>query len=301
MEIFDSLKTNKDETLVLILGFFDGLHLGHKNVIKTGIEYAQNNNYKSALITFKESPAVILKNKNLNYILTNEEKINNLEKNGIDYLYLIEFNENLSKMTAADYLKMLVDTFHPKAIISGDNHYFGHNRTGSSDFLEIMQGKYGYKYFRVDTVKTEAATISSSKIRSALENGDIKLANFMLGYRFYVKGEVIKGRQIGRSIGFKTANINYPEQIIKIPDGVYATEVEANGAKYMGIANYGSDPTISENGKKLIEVHILNFNEDIYGQTIKISFLDKIRDEKKFQSLTELKEQITKDIKCLES
>ncbi|MBR2526000.1 bifunctional riboflavin kinase/FAD synthetase [bacterium] len=300
MEIFNDLKTDKNENFVLILGFFDGLHLGHKIVIKTAVEYAQNNHFKTALITFKDSPANIIKNKNTKYILTKEEKIRKIEETGIDYLYQLEFDKNLSEMSASDYLKLLVENFKPKAIITGDNHHFGYNKTGSADFLEIMKNEYGYEYFRVNSVKIENTIVSSSKIRSALKDGDIKLANFMLGYRFYINGEVLKGRQIGRTIGFKTANLYYPKEIVDIPEGVYAAEVEIGGEKYMGIANYGSDPTISENNKKLVEVHILNFDEDIYGQNIKISFLDKIRDEKKFQSLTELKEQITKDIECLE-
>jgi len=301
MEIFEELKPTNDNNLVLILGFFDGLHLGHRVVIRTGVEYGQTHECKTALISFKEAPAVVLNKKFSNYIMTYQEKIKKLEELGIDYLFQINFNEELSKLSASDYLKKLIENFHPKAIITGDNHYFGYNRTGSADYLELMQNEYGYEYFRVNPIKFENTVVSSSQIRSALESGDIKLANFMLGYRFYIQGEVIKGRQIGRSIGFKTANINYPEKLIKIPDGVYAVEIDLDNKKYMGIANYGSDPTVTDKTDKIIEVHILNFNENIYGKTIKINFLDKIRDEIKFQSLTELKQQIAEDIKCLES
>ena len=301
METFNDFNAHNIDNSVLILGFFDGFHLGHKVVIRTAIEYAKKNNCKTALITFKDAPAILLKNKNPQYILTYEDKIKILEEMDIDYLYQLNFDEKLSKMPAADYLKILVDNLHPKAIVTGDNHYFGYNKTGNSDFLEIMQKEYNYEYFRVNPIKFENITVSSSKIRSALETGDIKLANFLLGYRFYIKGSVKEGRKIGRTIGFKTANINYPEKLIKIPDGVYAVEVEIEKKKYMGIANYGSDPTVTDNKEKLIEVHILNFNDDIYGKNIKINFLDKIRDEIKFQSLIELKEQIKKDIECLES
>lgn len=301
MEIFYDLKTNNTENYVLILGFFDGLHLGHKVVIRTAVEYSKNNSCKTALITFKDAPAVILKNKFPQYILPEQEKTKILAEMGVDFLYQLNFDENLSKMPAADYLKMLIAKFHPKAIVTGDNHYFGFNKTGNADYLELMKNEYEYEYFRVNSIKFENVTVSSSKIRTALEKGDIKFANFLLGYRYYIKGNVVKGRQIGRTIGFKTANLYYPEKLVKIPDGVYAVEVEINNKKYMGIANYGSDPTVTENPEKLIEVHILNFDEDIYGQNIKINFLDKIRDEKKFQSLTELKEQIAKDIECLES
>ena len=300
MDILNTLENNNNETLSLILGFFDGLHTGHREVIRKGVQYAKDNCLKSALITFRDAPAVILNNSSPQYILTTAEKINKIEELGVDYLYIINFDEDLSKIKAADYLKMLVEKLKPKAITTGDNHYFGYNKTGSSDYLELMKKEYGYEYFRINPIKFENTVVSSSEIRNALQQGNIKNANFLLGYRFYVRGEVVQGRQLGRKIGFKTANIVYPKNMVKIPDGVYAVEVEIHNKKYIGIANYGSNPTVTNDTKKQIEVHIVNFDEDIYGETIKISFLDKIRDEKKFQTLTELKEQITKDIECLE-
>ncbi len=301
MDILNDLNSVNNDNLAVIMGFFDGLHLGHRIVIRTGTEYGLDNNCKTALISFKDAPAVILNKKNPQYILTYEEKIKKFEELGIDYLYLLDFDEKLSKLPASDYLKMIVDNLHPKAIITGDNHYFGYNRTGSADYLDIMQKEYSYEYYRVDSIKFENTVVSSSKIRSALEEGDIKYANFLLGYRFYIKGIVKKGHEIGRAIGFKTANIDYPENVIKIPDGVYAAEVDVDDKKYMGIVNYGSNPTVTTDKKKIIEVHILNFDENIYEKNIKINFLDKIRDEIKFKSLTDLKNQIAKDIKCLES
>lgn len=300
MNILNDLKSENIENVSLILGFFDGLHKGHREVIRTGVQYAKDNNLKSVLITFRDSPSVLLKGASPKYILTSGEKIKKIEDLGVDYLYIINFDEDLSKITAADYLKLLVDNFKPKAITTGENHYFGYNRTGSSDYIELMSKEYGYEYFKVKSIKYENETISSSRIKKALQVGNIQLANLLLGYRFYIKGEVVQGRQIGRSIGFKTANLIYPKNVTHIPDGVYAVEVLVDGEKYIGIANYGSNPTITSDSKKQIEVHIINFNENIYGQTITISFLDKIRDEIKFKSLTELKEQITKDIKCLE-
>ena len=300
MEILNDLKQQKTDNLSLILGFFDGLHTGHREVIRTGVQYAKDNGIKSALITFRDAPAVILKNKPPQYILTTKEKIKKIEELGVDYLYITNFDEKLAEMNANDYLKMLVENFKPKAITTGDNHFFGNNRTGSADYIDLMKNEYGYEYFRVDSIKFENSVISSTNIRTALQNGDINTANLLLGYRFYITGDVIQGRHIGRTIGFKTANVKYPENLVKIPDGVYAVEVEINDKKYMGIANYGSNPTVTNDTKKNIEVHIVNFDEDIYGEGIKINFLDKIRDEKQFKSLTELKEQITKDIECLE-
>lgn len=297
MEIFTELNEQKD--LSIILGFFDGIHQGHKAVISTGVNFAKNNGLKSALITFNEAPSVFLNKKKKQYILTKSNKIKAIEKLGVDYLYLLDFNENFSKITAFEYLKMLIKNFQPKAITSGYNHYFGYNKSGNSDYLKLMQKEYGYEYLEVKPIKIKQGVVSSSKIRESLLSGDIKNANYMLGYRFYVENKVIEGRQIARTLGFNTANLLFPEGIIEIPNGVYAVEVNFDDKNYIGIANYGTKPTITNDNKKILEVHIMNFDKDIYGKVIKVSFLDKIRDEKKFDSLTQLKEQITKDIECL--
>ena len=296
MEILNKLKSN--ENLAIALGFFDGVHLGHKAVINAAVDYAKKNNIKSAVVTFRQSPYVALNNVKPNYIITLEEKIKAIKKLGVDYLYLSDFTEDLAKQTASDYLKNLVDDLHPKMIATGFNHYFGYNKSGGVDYLRLMQQEYEFK--EINPIKLNEDVISSTAIRKALSNGDIPKANSMLGYRFYVKNEVIKGRQIGRTIGFKTANLKMPEKMINIPDGVYAVEVEVLGKKHMGIANFGSNPTVTDDSQKLLEVHIIDFNQDIYGELVKVSFLVKIRNEKKFQSLTELKAQIEKDIECLE-
>lgn len=298
MEILNKLKSN--ENLAIALGFFDGVHLGHKAVINAAVDYAKKNNIKSAVVTFRQSPYVALNNVKPNYIITLEEKIKAIKKLGVDYLYLSDFTEDLAKQTASDYLKNLVDDLHPKMIATGFNHYFGYNKSGGVDYLRLMQQEYGYEFKEINPIKLNEDVISSTAIRKALSNGDIPKANSMLGYRFYVKNEVIKGRQIGRTIGFKTANLKMPEKMINIPDGVYAVEVEVLGKKHMGIANFGSNPTVTDDSQKLLEVHIIDFNQDIYGELVKVSFLVKIRNEKKFQSLTELKTQIEKDIECLE-
>lgn len=298
MEILNKLKSN--ENLAIALGFFDGVHLGHKAVINAAVDYAKKNNIKSAVVTFRQSPYVALNNVKPNYIITLEEKIKAIKKLGVDYLYLSDFTEDLAKQTASDYLKNLVDDLHPKMIATGFNHYFGYNKSGGVDYLRLMQQEYGYEFKEINPIKLNEDVISSTAIRKALSNGDIPKVNSMLGYRFYVKNEVIKGRQIGRTIGFKTANLKMPEKMINIPDGVYAVEVEVLGKKHMGIANFGSNPTVTDDSQKLLEVHIIDFNQDIYGELVKVSFLVKIRNEKKFQSLTELKAQIEKDIECLE-
>lgn len=297
MEIFTEF--NKQENLSVVLGFFDGIHQGHKVVINTAVEYARKNGLKSALVTFNDSPSNFFSKKISKYILTKSEKFKFIEDLGIDYLYVLNFDETLSKMTAADYLKNLVENLCPRAITTGYNHYFGYNKSGGPDYLKLMQKEYGYQYLEVAPVKTKQGVISSSRIKEALISGDLDLANTMLGYRFYVKNNVIEGAKLGRTIGFKTANLDFPKEIIELSNGVYAVEVKVDDKKYIGIANYGRKPTVTNVTKKILEVHIFNFDENIYGKSIKVSFLNKIREEKKFQSLLELKTQIVKDIECL--
>lgn len=297
MEIFTEF--NKQENLSVVLGFFDGIHQGHKVVINTAVEYARKNGLKSALVTFNDSPSNFFSKKISKYILTKSEKFKFIEDLGIDYLYVLNFDETLSKMTAADYLKNLVENLCPRAITTGYNHYFGYNKSGGPDYLKLMQKEYGYQYLEVAPVKTKQGVISSSRIKEALISGDLDLANTMLGYRFYVKNDVIEGAKLGRTIGFKTANLDFPKEIIELSNGVYAVEVKVDDKKYIGIANYGRKPTVTNVTKKILEVHIFNFDENIYGKSIKVSFLNKIREEKKFQSLLELKTQIVKDIECL--
>ena len=297
MEIFTEF--NKQENLSVVLGFFDGIHQGHKVVINTAVEYARKNGLKSALVTFNDSPSNFFSKKISKYILTKSEKFKFIEDLGIDYLYVLNFDETLSKMTAADYLKNLVENLCPRAITTGYNHYFGYNKSGGPDYLKLMQKEYGYQYLEVAPVKTKQGVISSSRIKEALISGDLDLANTMLGYRFYVKNDVIEGAKLGRTIGFKTANLDFPKEIIELSNVVYAVEVKVDDKKYIGIANYGRKPTVTNVTKKILEVHIFNFDENIYGKSIKVSFLNKIREEKKFQSLLELKTQIVKDIECL--
>lgn len=289
MQIYTEI--NKNENLSLALGFFDGVHKGHQKVIKSAVEFAQNNNLKSAVITFKEHPCCYLWGVSPKYILTKDIRRQKISELGIDYLYELDF-EQISKYSAEEYLKnFIVAYFNPSAISTGWNHSFGHNKSGNSKVLRDSEKIFGYKYFEISPQKCGNEIISSTTIRKYLSKGDIKNANKMLGYNFSVSGEVIQGNQIGRTIGFKTANINYPLELIEIPYGVYS--VSTNIGK--GIANYGIRPTV--NGEKpVLEVHIIDFDKDIYGKYINVEFVNMIRNEKKFDTLEDLKKQIAIDI-----
>lgn len=361
MEIFTEL--NKNPNLSLALGFFDGVHLGHKKVIESAVDFAKRNNTKSAVITFKNHPCCYLWDVKPKYILTRQARQEKIAELGVDFLYELDF-ESIAGLTAEDYLKsVLVDNFMPSAISTGWNHNFGYKKSGDTKFLRENSKKFGYEYFELPPVKLSfsplhtgegasvnelanftlagegktkkltlpfvdgAEIISSTAIRKYLKDGKIEKANQMLGYNFSITGKVVKGNQIGRTIGFKTANIEYPAELIEIPFGVYATiahprplweraefvnersEFTNSGeglaptltpspigeGRLNAIANYGLRPTINGN-KPVLEVHILDFDEDIYGETITVEFLRMLRPERKFNSLEELKEQIKQDI-----
>jgi len=296
MKIYNEIKENKN--ISLALGFFDGIHIGHQKVIKSAVEFAKENNTKSAVITFKEHPCCFFKNLIPSYIMSKEEKYNKIEELGIDYLYEIDFTDELAKMSAENYLKdVLINHFNPISISTGFNHYFGANKNGSPKLLRENAGKYGYKYIEIEPQQLDKEVISSTLIRDKIIKGEIDVVEKFLGRPFKISGIVREGEHLASKIGYKTANIEYPKDIIKLRYGVYKTVVND---KYTAIANFGTKPTFMDGNEPLLEVHILNFDKNIYNERIDISFKQFIREEQKFNTIEELREQIKKDItKCL--
>lgn len=233
------------------------------------------------------------------YIIKKHDKIKFFEDLGVDYLYILKFDEYLAMMDASNYLKdVVVKNFAPTAISTGFNHSFGAKKSGNVKLLCTMQQEFCYQYFEVAPVLYNSEIISSTRIREDLALGNIEMVNSMLGYNYFLEETVVEGQKLGRTIGFKTANLFYPDNLVEIGRGVYKVEVEGKclGQTYEGIANYGLRPTVANTDKPTLEVHILDFDKDIYGEEIKVTFLKKIRDEKKFDSLDELKSQIQNDI-----
>lgn len=296
MEIFNEF--NHNPNLAIALGFFDGVHLGHKKVIKSAVDFARQHNTKSAVITFKEHPCCIFYDVKPSYILKDSERRKQIADLGVDYLYEVDF-KNLKDLSAEDYLKdILIKNFTPVSISTGFNHYFGSNKTGNPEFLEKNQEKYNYKYIKTEPQYINDKLISSTYIRECLKNGDIKEVNLFLGRTFEITGRVIHGAHLGEKLGYRTANLEYPENLIKIPFGAYKVTVNN---EYNAVLNFGIKPTVSDIKKPVLEAHILNFDKDIYGEMISIQFLEFIRKEQKFSSEEELKEQIKRDIeKCTE-
>lgn len=298
MEIVRELR--EIPNLSLALGFFDGVHLGHQAVINCAVDFARDNDCQSAVVTFREHPYCYFKGSSPKYILTLEDKYKYIEKLGVDYLIELDFAE-VCKMTPMQYLQdVLVKYFSPKAISTGFNHKFGVDKTGNVMFLSDCQEKFDYIYFATPPQSIYGDVISSTAIRQFIKSGSVFMADAMLGRKFAVSGTVVKGKELGATIGYPTANIIYPLDIVEPPHGVYEVEVEIGDSKiYKGLANFGVSPTVSNSGICSLETYILNYKGNLYDTDIKVSFGRFIRPEIKFSNLDELKTQIDLDIQSL--
>ena len=285
----------REKGSILILGFFDGIHSGHRKVICDAVNYAKNSNKKTIMLTFNNSPAEYF-GKKKEYIYPREYSYKLAEKLGVDFIIVSDFS-SLAKVSAVEYIeKYLAKTYSPAAIFTGFNYTFGYERKGTPELLENFQSVFGYKYIMEVPYKLNGKIVSSTNIKEYLTQGEIESANQMLGEPFTIEGQVIYGEQIGRTIGFPTANIKYPQNIIRLPYGVYKVYADNKPA----VLNWGTKPTVNGNHEGL-EVHIPNFSGNLYGKQISIKVIKKLRDEKKFNGIKELTEQIKKDVSvCLE-
>lgn len=298
MNIIDGLKYINNSSIAL--GFFDGIHSGHQIVLKNAVNIAKKNNTVSTVVIFREHPLNFLTNQKIPLILSLDEKLKIFEKTGIDNAVLLNFEE-YSGISAQDYLKnVLIKYFSPVAITTGFNHNFGYKKQGDGAFLNDNKKIYGYEYYEVPPCVADNTIVSCTEIRNKLSIGDFLCANDLLGYKYFVRGTVIEGDKIASKLSFPSANINYPEEKVKIPDGVYYVLVNHNGKEYNGVLNHGYAPTLNEETKLKTEVHILDFNKNIYGEEIKISFVTKIRNQMKFDNTEKLKAQIKRDIAFVE-
>lgn len=282
------------ENMSLALGFFDSMHLGHQKVVSTAVNFAKKFNLKSAVVTFRENPSIFF-GKQIKNVLPFDKRMQHFEKIGCNFVVVIDFDEKFSQLSSEEYIKFLHCHFKPRFITTGFNHFFGKNRTGSGKTLKDHEF-LGWKYFAIAPEKIEGTVISSTLIRRFIQNGEIEKANCFLGYDFYVEGEVLKGNQIARKLGFATANILPNKNCVSPPFGVYVANVEIENEKMNAIVNFGTKPTFFDNLQPVFEAHIFNFSKNIYNKLMKINFISKIRDEKKFSSPQNLQTQIEKDI-----
>ena len=294
MQIFDTLTYINNSSLAL--GYFDGLHSGHKVVLKNAINIAKKNNTVSSVIIFKNHPLNYLSDKFVEQILTLDEKLEMLDKIGVDNVVLLDF-EKFASVKAKDYLKnILIKYFSPIAITTGFNHSFGFNKEGNSSFLRNFQPIYSYRYYEIPPFTIEGNIVSCSVIKNMLRLGNFFEANKLLGYKFFIRGIVTEGDKIASKLGFASANIDYPDIKIKIPLGIYFVQVIYENKIYNGVLNHGFSPTLDNQTKLKTEVHLINFNKNIYGKKISIYFIAKIRNQIKFESVEKLKLQIQRDI-----
>lgn len=300
LKLFHSINDfQSTKKTILTLGTFDGVHIGHKKILEKITQNTQEGKYESLVLTFFPHPRMVLQEKSeIKLLNTIAEKTKLLENTGIENLVIHPFNESFSRLTAEDFVSsILVDQFHIQKIIIGHDHRFGRNRTADINDLIAFGEQYGFEVEQISAQEIKDVSVSSTKIRNALTEGDMNLANEYLGYDYFLTGTVIKGKQLGRSIGFPTANLKIEEEYKLIPkNGVYIVRSTINEKLIYGMMNIGFNPTVGGQNQS-IEIHFLNFDEDIYDLEISVSLLQYIREEQKFDSVTLLKEQLEKDKK----
>lgn len=288
----------KLENAVVTSGTFDGVHLGHQKILSRLNQVAASTNGQSVVITFYPHPRSVISPDNhiVKLLSTLDEKIELLENSGVDHLLIIPFTREFSELSSEEFIqKILIEAIVTKTLVIGYDHRFGKNREGGFDFLKVNKEKYGFDIEEISRQDIENVGVSSSKIRKALQEGDVPTADHFLGRNYSLSGLIVKGKQLGRTIGFPTANIQVREIAKLIPlDGVYAVKVYYKNDVLGGMLNIGNRPTV-DGTYQTVEVNIFDFDQEIYGENLKVEFLQKIRNEKKFDGLEELKAQIAKD------
>jgi riboflavin kinase/FMN adenylyltransferase len=286
----------KKPTIVTI-GTFDGVHIGHQKIIKRLVSVGKKKHLKSVVLTFFPHPRMVLHNKSdIKLLNTIEERGTVLQTLGLDQMVVKTFTKEFSNLTAEAFVKsVLVDTLNAKYIIIGYDHQFGKDRSANISDLKVFGKKYDFEVEEISAQDVKDVSVSSTKIRTALINGDITTANTYLGYPYFLTGTVVKGKGLGKALGFPTANINVKEDYKLIPqNGVYVVRAKVLDKTLFGMMNIGTNPTV-DGETQSIEAHFFDFNEDVYNQVVKIEFLERLRDEQKFESLEFLQEQLKKD------
>lgn len=298
MKIVNSIKSfNAVKPTIVTIGTFDGVHLGHQKIVAQITKSAHALNCESLVLTFFPHPRMVLQEgTEMKQLNTLNEKIELLDNLGIDNLVVHPFDKEFSRLTAEEFVKkVLVDVFKIKKIIIGHDHRFGRNRTATIDDLINFGETYGFEVEQISAEEIDEVSISSTKIRNALLEGNIELATNYLGYNYSLTGIIFEGKQLGRTIGYPTANIKIEEDYKLIPNnGVYIAKSVLNGKTVFGMMNIGTRPTV-DGTKQTIEINFFDFNQDLYGQKITVSLIHRMRSEQKFESIDALKNQLGKD------
>ena len=302
MQVFSSLldiqKLNlQDKNLAVALGTFDGIHIGHQNVILQAVKLAKEHQGMSAVFTFSNHPLSIIAPERKPLIINDTlAKIRDIENLGVDFLFNIEFTPQMCQMAPEAFLEMLHDYLSPKFLVTGPNYSFGAKGAGTPELLKNAGKQYGFKAYIQHFIYCQNNMVSSTVIRKALAEGNLDCANKMLGKPFSINEEVIHGKKRGRLLGFPTANLAIETKRAMVPNGVYVVEAYVDGKKYQGVASVGTNPTFEDISRR-VEVNIFEFNHDIYGKIIRVDFLKMLRREIKFTSVDALLNQMKKDVK----
>ena len=283
------------EPTVISLGKFDGLHMGHKLLVDI-MQKKKQDGLKTVMFTFDIPPRTIVDREMQNVLTTNGEKEFIFSKTGMDYLIEYPFTEEVRTMEPEAFIEMLVRQLNVKCIVAGKDFRFGHNRSGNYETLEKYSSVYGYEAVIVEKKEYQHREISSTYIREEIQAGNMETANMLLGYEYFVKGKVVHGKRLGRTLGIPTVNLLPPAEKLLPPFGVYVSRAVVGGKPYGGITNVGRKPTVGAENPVGVETHIFDFCDEIYGTEIEIQFLHFLRKEKKFDSVEGLKGQIEKDI-----
>jgi riboflavin kinase/FMN adenylyltransferase len=302
MRVFEGLtNVGQIKNPVVTIGTFDGVHIGHQKIIQQLILEAKKIDGESVLITFHPHPRLVLfpDNHNLQLLQTQAEKLQTLAENGLENVIILPFSKEFSQLSALDFVQtVLYKSLRAKKIIIGYDHQFGNDRKGNIDFLIVHSNNFNYDLIEIPAEEINEVNVSSTKIRTALLDGSVEIANAYLNKPFELSGTVIKGEQLGRTIGFPTANLELNDSTKLIPaNGVYAVKVQLlNEEKtYFGMMNIGYRPTVSQAQKQSIEIYLFDFQADIYDSQLKVSLYKRIRMEEKFVNLATLKSQLSKD------
>jgi riboflavin kinase/FMN adenylyltransferase len=300
MNVYNDInEITKDPKTVITIGTYDGLHLAHRQVINKVTSLAKEKGFRSFIVTFEPHPQEVLKNKtpDIKLLTAIDEKLRLFEKAGIENVLVIKFTEEFSKTEAREfYEKYLFGGIGLSDIVIGYDHLFGRNREGSFETLKELGNEFGFKIHRVDEIDVEGKPVSSTRIRHALADGNIEEANKLLGHEYGFDGIVVEGDKVGRTIGYPTVNLKPVKENKVMPkEGIYCVRVIHNSKEYYGMMYHGFRPTLSEVIKRALEVHIFDFDKSVYGEKLTISFLIRLRDDKKFNSKEELIAQIDKD------
>ncbi|MEG0805227.1 MAG: bifunctional riboflavin kinase/FAD synthetase [Lachnospiraceae bacterium] len=293
--IKNTIEFNINEPTVLTLGKFDGLHMGHKYLLEH-LFAEKKNGLKVVIFTFDMPPRRAFDCEETKVLTTNLEKEYIFESCGIDYLVECPFTQEIMTMEAEDFVEMIVTRLHVKSIVVGNDFRFGHNRGGDYHLLQQLSNKFGYKLEVVKKMQYHGEDISSTYVRRELESGHLATANKLLGYEFFIEEQVIDGKKLGRTMNTPTINLMPAKDKLLPPFGVYISKIYMDEKEYGGITNIGKKPTVGDENPVGIETNIFDFNENVYGKTVRVSLLYFIREEIKFETMDELEKQIEKDI-----